>query len=250
MAAGDDLTLVLPIALGAALVILLVIAYCHCKRKKQQTPADVEAEQELMRNDHLGNLNGLKRGDMEDLGAEKTKWSCGICGFHNTDEKQACTLCETRRGIALASSATVTERTNTIDVVQLNALQHAAWTRAMWLRTAPSEAAPTSVWALHPEFTALSTTATTYYTYTLVPLRDPSVDTTASDSDAATPSPTTPVALELVCVTPSTTPATVTVTGETIPDWYAVQVAQLRSLPFSLKYAWMLEQMAASRSPS
>ena len=107
-------------------------------------------------------------------------------------------------------------------------------------------AAPTSVWALHPEFASLSTTTTTYYAYTLVTRKDPSEDTTASDSDNTTLSPTTPVALELVCVTPDTTPATVTVTGETIPDWYAIQAAQLRSLPFSLKYAWMLEQMAAS----
>ncbi|KDO24857.1 hypothetical protein SPRG_09689 [Saprolegnia parasitica CBS 223.65] len=196
-----------------------------------------------MRNDHLGNLNGLKRGDMEDLGAEKTKWACGICGFHNTDEKHACTLCETSRGIALASSINVPERTTTIDVVQLNALQHAAWTRTMWLRTVPSEAAPTSVWTLDAEFASSSTTTTTYYTYTLV---TPSESPTGPESESDDTNLPTPAALELVCLTPDATPATTTVTGETIPAWYAAQAAQLRSLPFSLKYAWMLEQMAAS----
>ncbi|EQC31954.1 hypothetical protein SDRG_10469 [Saprolegnia diclina VS20] len=215
------------VAAGAFVLFWLFVTcfaiWRAAKNRAQQPPCLSQAEAELLRNDHLGNLNGMRRGDMEDHGAETSKWCCGICGFHNAEEKEVCALCETSRGVALASSVNMSERTITIEVAQLNALQHAAWTRTLWARSVPTEAAPTSVWVRDPASTSSSLVANTFFAY--APLDG---------------------ALMLTSLTSGSTPATTSMVSDPIPDWWAVAVAPLVALPFSLKYAWMLEQIDAS----
>ncbi|OQR92625.1 HECT E3 ubiquitin ligase [Achlya hypogyna] len=250
-------------AVGAGLLFIAMLVVWRRSRNRAPTAHDVEAQQELIRNDHLGNLNGMKRGDMEDIGLEMTKWACGICGFHNIESKKSCTLCETSRGITIHATDTFPPGSSTITSAKLNLEQHAAWARKMWLRSLPTDADATSVWNVSAPFNL----STQFYLIVAPPRALPDTDVQdalnkndtsdahdAADADEATDSsvvadiapaaPRLPLTLEPLI--PGVTAATSCVSGDSLPTWYLPQLTTLQELPFSLKYAWLLEQIAAS----
>ncbi|KAF0686101.1 Aste57867_22066 [Aphanomyces stellatus] len=168
--------------------------------------------------DPLQYLHGLRREDMEDLAIEALKWQCAICYFHNPEEKPCCSLCDTTRGTELA-------------LVDMNSKQRCARARKQWWRTIDDDGVIS--WEQH-----ISKVHKGPH-YIVAPAI---VSVVASfDNDV-----TTATSFDLQFQPLTAASAGVAVTGAVIPSWWLPHLTELTTQSFSLKYAWLLTQIAHS----
>ncbi|ETV72035.1 hypothetical protein H257_12838 [Aphanomyces astaci] len=198
-------------SVGFAVAFLIVLCYFRYSWLRD------EADDALLSNEFVGHLAGLTRDQLENTDSEAQKWTCNICDFYNADSSPACVLCDTARELYLVVSPAFEQLDRTLLPSNFTDKQRAARLRKQWRRGFDGR-----VWSWH-----------------------------ASDQEAAAQSswqvvgrPNPQVDLALMALQDAT--AGVTLLGQPLTPWWFGQLDQLTRLSFSLKYAWLLEQLAAN----
>ncbi|ETV72060.1 hypothetical protein H257_12853 [Aphanomyces astaci] len=202
--------------------LTLLVSYVSILCRSQLQEATIRAvRQALLPNASAGHLDGLTRGDLEDVGLEATKWKCGVCAFYNPDETDACVLCDTSRAMFLLAAPEFGDCENTIPIENLNLKQRAAWQRKQWTRDI--DAVGEAYWNNAPGIPP-TPSAIIYLVHS----------TRSSYASTA--------ALALSPLTAAS--ASKTLLGDPIASWWLPNLKTLRSYNFSIKYAWLLEQLS------
>ncbi|KAH9180927.1 hypothetical protein AeNC1_017098 [Aphanomyces euteiches] len=188
------------------------VIVCSCKRSQKKPEA-------LLPNEHVGHLHGLKRDALEDPSLEASKWACNICSFRNDKERLTCVLCRTSRAVFLLVAPEFTEGVLLLE--QLNDPQRSARLRNQWNRGFDKD--KRVVWKSHRDYLSHPEQ---YYTV---------VRTHTGSS------------LDLVAL-PSESGTLTTLRGEVLPAWWIYQLRAIQDKSFSLKYAWMVNQIALAYS--
>ncbi|KAH9091248.1 hypothetical protein LEN26_018822 [Aphanomyces euteiches] len=200
----------MPLSFIIAFAILVIIPFLVSRfcsyRNRHNDP--------LLPNESVGHLAGLTRDKLENISLEATKWTCGICDFHNPEERATCELCDTPQATFLLEDPAFESMEGTIPPEQLNLKQWSARYRNQWQRRLEGQE-----WHWFAQMPPKQ--GTTYYI-------------TAVDSEA-----------ERLLLQPlSSLSAGTLVWGHPLPIWWFYQLQELQALPFSLKYAWLLAQLA------
>ncbi|KAF0709139.1 hypothetical protein As57867_006064, partial [Aphanomyces stellatus] len=170
----------------------------------------------LLPNEEVGHLAGLTRDKLEDESLEASKWTCGVCAFHNPPERTCCELCDTCQAVFLLMTPEFEHVDGTIPLHQLNDRQLSARNRAQWRRQLNDD---TKQWEWVAEIAP--TDGVAYYI----------IGTLLPDQPFAY--------LPLTSAT-----AEMTTLGKQLPTWWSNKLRELQDLPFSLKYAWLLAHLA------
>ncbi|EQC27377.1 hypothetical protein SDRG_14819 [Saprolegnia diclina VS20] len=258
MAPGVEWSLgseVLATLTGVGFLALLIGMALYAKSEKREIAALA-----LLRNDFVGQLRGRHRQDVEDIDVDANKWLCHVCQFANATDKTTCTLCETAHDVVLSIGAS-TNMAVAVLAHPLDSKQQSARARKQWSRVLqPSDGAVlwTSALELQPSDVYYMLQPSTRPV--APPSPSPKDDVKESDDvkdgddvkdnddvkdaenaeDEASP----PVLLEMTYLTPES--AARTVLGTVLPSWWLTQLESLRLQSFSVKYIWLLEQIAAS----
>ncbi|ETW05879.1 hypothetical protein, variant [Aphanomyces invadans] len=159
-------------------------------------------------------LHGLRREDMEDIALEALKWQCAICLFHNPEDRDCCGLCDTKRGTEVA-------------LVDMNTKQKCARARKQWQRRVdPLDGNIYWQQASNPVHNGPH--------YLIRPTATNATSPTTNDDSNL---------LHLERLT-AHSGAGVAISGTVLPSWWLSQLDDLTAQSFSLKYAWLLTQIA------
>ncbi|KAF0716258.1 Aste57867_2947 [Aphanomyces stellatus] len=216
------------VLISIAAVVVLAAVYCSYRRKKRLERLRAAARPPLLPNEHVGHLYGLKRDALEDPTLEADKWTCGVCAFRNAKDRVECVLCHTtRNAFMLAMPEFNQAKDGAVAMGQLNDKQRSARQRKQWQRGLDTNN-KYPIWVMTEELA----TPRPFY---IVTKSTPPAGETKDSNMSLTLVPWTEK-LELHSL----------VDGAPISKWWIQQSSDLTSLSFSLKYSWLLQQMAGA----
>ncbi|KAF0712886.1 hypothetical protein As57867_004603, partial [Aphanomyces stellatus] len=215
MSTSDDFFTAVQVPLGfvAAFFMFGVLPLC-CFRFFRNIDYDLDGP--LLPNEQVGHLRGLTRDKLEDKSKEALKWTCGVCDFHNPQEMTTCELCNTSRAMFILETPEFASMEGTIPLDRLNPKQRSARFRQQWRRHVIQ-----GQWHWVADMKPID--GCIYYIIG---------------------APTEGQSLALLPLSTVPQSAGLTVTGTPLPTWWFSQLEELRELAFSLKYAWLLSNLA------